>query len=57
MGTIAATETSKDDAFAAARDAAAGDAALLALMDDAAAKGSRRMQICSICTDGGNYCY
>ncbi|MEF3048321.1 hypothetical protein [Pseudotabrizicola sp. L79] len=57
MGTPGGEVTSKEAALAAARDAAGDDAALLALVEDAATEGTRRMQICSNYTYGGNYCY
>lgn len=57
MGTMAAEITSKEAAFAAARDAAAGDEGLIGLIDDTETEGSRRMKICSSYTYGGNYCY
>lgn len=57
MGTPAADATSKEAAFTAARAAAAGDEALLGMIDDAEAEGSRRMPICTNNTYGSNYCY
>ena len=57
MGTPGGEVTSKEAALAAARDAAGDDAALLALVEDSATEGTRRMQICSNYTYGGNYCY
>jgi hypothetical protein len=41
----AATFTSKEDMLAAAREAAGGDTALLGVIEDVAASGSRRMCI------------
>jgi hypothetical protein len=57
MGTLPAETTSKEAAFTAARAAATGDDALLGMIDDIEAEGSRRMKICSSYTYGGNYCY
>ncbi|WP_127045837.1 hypothetical protein [Pseudorhodobacter sp. E13] len=57
MGTVADAPTSKEDAYAAARAAAAGDDALLGMIDDMEAEGSRRMPICTYNTYGSNYCY
>ena len=57
MGTLPAETTGKDAAFTAARTAATGDDALLGMIDDIEAEGSRRMKICSTYTYGGNYCY
>ena len=47
MGTLSEAPTAKEAAFAAARAAATGDDALLAMIDDVEAEGSRRMKICS----------
>jgi hypothetical protein len=57
MGTLPAETISKEAAFAAARTAATGDDAMLGMIDDVEAEGSRRMPICSTNTYGSNYCY
>jgi hypothetical protein len=57
MGNPSASITPREAAFAAARTAAVDDTAILGLIDDAEAEGSRRMPICCSNTYGGNYCY
>lgn len=49
--------TSREDAFAAAMEASAGDPALNELVKDIEASQSRRMPICTNNTYGSNYCY
>lgn len=49
--------TSREDAFAAAMEASAGDPALNELVKDIEASQSRRMPICTNNTYGRNYCY
>ncbi|MEM1375793.1 MAG: hypothetical protein AAGG69_00245 [Pseudomonadota bacterium] len=57
LPTVDATLTDRDAAFAAATEAASSDPALVEIVKDVEAAGSRRMRICTYNTYGSNYCY